>query len=349
MVAIIELNYPGIELGQNPDGTKFDIRQLKSPYVIENALKTLGFNDNGVKLDQVRRNIDITSIIPNDVSQRAETMIKQGHEYVYYPSEFKVTYRINKAFSYNQGLQLVETIIDEYQTYFYTLYSDIEKIEKTIGTLDYSTYDYPDIVEVINIQIEGIQEFLTNKTEDDSNYKSAQTGYSFQDLNRNFDILRTVDTSKLESLVNAYTLTRDKEKLIKDYEYRVKRMELEQAKKNSEAEEARRLMDQYKKEDLVLIPDSIGKDLRTDNPESYYNKLAETAITASVEATNLKHEIEYYNKEIARLQVLNGSNNIALLAEADSQIEAIKNKMVDLIDTTNETLMITTHISMEAA
>jgi hypothetical protein len=139
-------------------------------------------------------------------------------------------------------------------------------------------------------------------------------------------------------LVNAYTLTRDKEKLIKDYEYRVKRMELEQAKKNSEAEEARRLMDQYKKEDLVLIPDSIGKDLRTDNPESYYNKLAETAITASVEATNLKHEIEYYNKEIARLQVLNGSNNIALLAEADSQIEAIKNKMVDLIDTTNETL-----------
>ncbi len=338
VVAIIELNYPGIELGQNPDGTKFDIRQLKSPYVIENALKTLGFNDNGVKLDQVRRNIDITSIIPNDVSQRAETMIKQGHEYVYYPSEFKVTYRINKDFSYNQGLQLVETIIDEYQTYFYTLYSDIEKIEKTIGTLDYSTYDYPDIVEVINIQIEGIQEFLTNKTEDDSNYKSAQTGYSFQDLNRNFDILRTVDTSKLESLVNAYTLTRDKEKLIKDYEYRVKRMELEQAKKNSEAEEARRLMDQYKKEDLVLIPDSIGKDLRTDNPESYYNKLAETAITASVEATNLKHEIEYYNKEIARLQVLNGSNNIALLAEADSQIETIKNKMVDLIDTTNETL-----------
>lgn len=338
VVAIIELNYPGIELGQNPDGTKFDIRQLKSPYVIENALKTLGFNDNGVKLDQVRRNIDITSIIPNDVSQRAETMIKQGQDYVYYPSEFKVTYKINKAFSYNQGIQLIETIIDEYQTYFYTLYSDIEKIEKTIGTLDYTTYDYPDIVEVINIQIEGIQEFLTTKAEDDSNYKSAQTGYSFKDLNRSFDILKTVDTSKLESLVNANTLTKDKVTLIKDYEYKVKRMELEQAKKNSEAEEARRLMDQYKKEDLVIIPDNTGKDLRTDNPESYYNTLAETAITASVEATNLQHEVEYFKKEIIRLQAMDGANNKTLLAEADNQIEAIKTKMVALIDTTNETL-----------
>ena len=111
VVAIVELNYPGIELGQNPDGTKFDIRQLKSPYVIENALKTLGLDKNGVKLDEVRRKIDITSIIPNDIAQRAETMIKQGQDYVYYPSEFKVTYKVNKAFSYNQGIQLVETLI----------------------------------------------------------------------------------------------------------------------------------------------------------------------------------------------------------------------------------------------
>ncbi len=338
VVAVIELNYPGIELGQNPDGTKFDVRQLKSPYVIENALKTLGLDNSGVKLDEVRRRVDITSIIPNDIAQRAETMIKQGHDYVYYPSEFKVTYKVNKAFSYNQGIQLVETLIDEYQTYFYTLYSDIEKIENTIGSLDYTTYDYPDIVEVINIQIEGIQEFLTTKAEDDSNYKSAQTGYSFKDLNRSFDILKTVDTSKLESLVNANTLTKDKVTLIKDYEYKVKRMELEQAKKNSEAEEARRLMDQYKKEDLVIIPDNTGKDLRTDNPESYYNTLAETAITASVEATNLLHEIEYYKKEIIRLQTISGSNNKTLLAESDNQIEAIKTKMVGLIDTTNETL-----------
>lgn len=338
VVAIIELNYPGIELGQNPDGSQFDIRQLKSPYVIEKALEALNLQNSGVKLDEVRRNIDIVSIIPNEISQRAETMIKQGHEYVYYPSEFKITYKVNKAFSYNQGIQLVETIIDEYKNYFYTLYADVKTIENTIGTLDFTSYDYPDIVEVINTQIEGIQEFLESKVEEDSNFRSAETGFSFADLNRSFEILKTVDTTKLESLVNTNNLTKDRDKLIKDYEYKVKRMELEMAKKSSEAEEARRLMDQFKKEDYVLIPDATRSELKTENPSSYYNTLAEIAITASVEAASIQHEIKYYKNEIERLKAVTEVNNSKLIEEADNLIESIRIKMVDLINTTNGTL-----------
>lgn len=295
-------------------------------------------NNTGIKSDEVRRNLDITPIIPNDIAQRAENMIKQGTEYTYYPSEFKVTYKVNKAFSYNQGISLVETIISEYQKYFYTLYSDVKTIENTIGSLDYTTYDYPDIVQDITIQIQGIQEFLAEKTVEDSNYRSSETGFNFADLNRSYEVLKTVDTSKLESLVNTNTLTKDRLKLIKDYEYRVKRMELDQAKKNSEAEEARRLMDQFKKEDLVLIPDSTGKELRTENPQSYYNTLAETAITASIKATDLQHEINYYNKEIERLVSVTESINTKLIEEADQLIETIKTKLVALIQVSNDTI-----------
>lgn len=338
IVVIIEMNYPGIELGKNPDGTQFDIRQLKSPYVIEHALKETELLSTGIKPDEIRRNIDIIPIIPDGITQKAETMIKQGNTFTYYPSEFKVTYKVNKAFSYNQGIGLIETIISEYQKYFYTLYSDVKTIENTIGSLEYSTYDYPDIVEVITTQIVGIQEFMTEKTLEDSNFRSSETGYNFADLNRSYDILKTVDTSKLESLVNTNTLTKDRLKLIKDYEYKVKRMELDQAKKNSEAQEARHLMEQFKKEDLVLIPDNTGKELRTENPQSYYNKLAETAINASVEATNLQHEIDYYKKEIDRLISVTETINTKRIEEADQLIDAIKTKLVDLIKVTNATI-----------
>jgi capsular polysaccharide biosynthesis protein len=338
VVAVIELNYPGIEMGVNPDGSKFDIRQLKSPYVIEKALEETELDATGIKPDQVRRNIDITSIIPNDVTQKAEAAIKQGKDYAYYPSEFKITYKVNKAFSYNQGIALVETIIDEYQKYFYSLYSGIEVIENTIGQIDYNEYDYYDVVQVITTQIDGIQEFLLTKSEEDNSFRSAKTGYTFADLNRSFDILKTVDTSKLEALVNSNTLTKDRHNLIKDYEYKVKRMELEQAKKNSEAEEARKLMDQFKKEDFVLIPDSQGNELRTENPQSYYNILAETAITASVEAASLKHEIDYYKNEIARLVAVTEANNTQLIEEANGMIDAIKIKIETLINATNKTI-----------
>ena len=338
VVAVIELNYPGIEMGVNPDGSKFDIRQLKSPYVIEKALQETELDATGIKPDQVRRNIDITSIIPDDITQRAEAAIKQGKDYAYYPSEFKITYKVNKAFSYNQGIALVETIIDEYQKYFYSLYSGIEVIENTIGQIDYNEYDYYDVVQVITTQIDGIQEFLLTKAEEDNSFRSAKTGYTFADLNRSFDILKTVDTSKLEALVNSNTLTKDRHNLIKDYEYKVKRMELEQAKKNSEAEEARKLMDQFKKEDFVLIPDSQGNELRTENPQSYYNILAETAITASVEAASLKHEIDYYKNEIARLVAVTEANNTQLVEEANGMIDAIKIKIETLIGAANKTI-----------
>ena len=338
VVAIIELNYPGIELGQNPDGTQFDISLLRSPYVIEKALQELELANIGIKSDEIRRNIDITPIIPDDVAQLAETMIMQGKEYSYYPSEYKITYKVNKAFSYNQGISLVETIISQYKKYFYTLYSDIKTIDNTIGSLDYSAYDYPDIVEVITTQIQGIQEFLDEKAAEDGNFRSSATSYNFADLNRSFDILKTVDTSKLESLVNTNTLTKDRLKLIKDYEYKVKRMELEQAKKNSEAEEARRLMDQFKKEDYVLIPDGSGSELRTENPKSYYNTLAETAIKASIEATALQHEIDYYKKEIERLVAVTEAINEQLIDEADQMIESIRSKLVGLIKVTNDTI-----------
>ena len=97
-------------------------------------------------------------------------------------------------------------------------------------------------------------------------------------------------------------------------------------------------MDQFQKEDFVLIPDNTGKELRTENAQSYYNTLAETAITASIEATNLQHEIEYYKKEIQRLVSVTESINTRLIDEADQLIESIKIKLVGLIEASNDTI-----------
>ena len=58
--------------------------------------------------------------------------------------------------------------------HFYSLYSGIED-RNTIGRLNYDEYDYYDIVQVISIQIEGIQEFLQTKMKDNS-FRFMETG-----------------------------------------------------------------------------------------------------------------------------------------------------------------------------
>jgi capsular polysaccharide biosynthesis protein len=66
--------------------------------------------------------------------------------------------------------------------------------------------------------------------------------------------------------------------------------------------------------------------------------LAETAITASVEAASLKHEIDYYKNEIARLVAVTEANNTQLVEEANGMIDAIKIKIETLIGAANKTI-----------
>ena len=60
----------------------FDIMQVKITLRYRECSKRNEFEDIGVKSDEIRRNIDITPIIPDDAVERAENMIGRGAVYL---------------------------------------------------------------------------------------------------------------------------------------------------------------------------------------------------------------------------------------------------------------------------
>ena len=60
---IIDFNYPGSEQGLNPDGSMFDISDLKSDEVLKNAIA--GMDEHNYDIDTLRSRIFISSKISN--------------------------------------------------------------------------------------------------------------------------------------------------------------------------------------------------------------------------------------------------------------------------------------------
>ena len=81
-----------------------------------------------------------------------------------------------------------------------------------------------------------------------SNFRSVETGMSFGDIMESISIIKKVDLSRLDSIIGAYNLTKNKEKLIKLYEYRIKQAELSMNQKNEESALLTDIIQKYQKD-----------------------------------------------------------------------------------------------------
>ncbi|MSU00251.1 Wzz/FepE/Etk N-terminal domain-containing protein [Tissierella pigra] len=338
---IISLNFKGIESGLNPDGTKFDIQKIKSPTVLMPVIETLELNEE-VTTDSIRRNINITPIVPNHIVTYIQKQREEGQDYTYFPNEFVVTLDVDKSkgITTQNVTEILDSIIDSYGDYFNDNYSEEAVLANAIGTIDYSSYDYPETSRVINNQISIMKSYLNTRIGEAPEFRSTRTGMTFADISKSLDIIDSVELNRMDSLIGAFNLTKNMEKLIINYEYRIKRDELEKNKKQSELSVAKGMMESYKREtNALLIPGMSTEGLEIDNSEKYYDKLVEKATNAGVDASNKSHDINYYLNEIEKLK--NDDVDIEIKQRAEKDVlelaDIIKVKLIEWIDIINET------------
>lgn len=339
---IISLNFNGIESGLNPDNTKFDIQKIKAPAVLMPVIEKLELADSNLTTDDIRRNISITPIVPTHIVTHIQKQREAGEDFTYFPSEFVIALDINKSkgITPENSREILDTIIDSYSNYFNENYSEESILANAVGSMDYSSYDYPEISRVINNQMSIMKSYLNNRIKESPDFRSTRTGMSFVDIEKSLDIINTVELNRMDSLIGAFNLTKDMEKLIINYEYRIKRDELEKDKKQSELEVSKDMMEIYKREsNTVLITGMATEGLSMDNSEKYYDKLVERATNAGVDSNNKVHDIEYYLNEIDKLKNDEVDGSIKKRAEADvlELAELIKEKLISWIDIINET------------
>ena len=339
----ISLNFDGIGKGLNPDGTKFDSNRIKSPIVVQSALDALQLDSTKISVDMIRRNLSIDPMVPNDIVSKIEALREQGQDFTYYPNEFSVALKLPEGVDKAIGGRILDAIVDAYSDYFYDVYSDKSVLSNSIGKLDYNEYDYPEISAVIRNQLSIMTNYLGSKVKESKDFRSKQTGLAFADIIDSLGVISSVDINRMDSIIGAYNLTKDKDKLITSYEYRIKQNDLEKSKSIDEAAQSKEMMKDYKRqENTLLIPGMGTADAETPQlPEStsYYDTLAQRATDAGVDATDRLHDNEYLTKEIEKLKTdtVEISQKEAAEKEVLSLCDNIREKIQNWITLTNET------------
>lgn len=336
---IVSFTYQGIEDGQNPDETKFDINKINSPYVLNNAILKNKLDITSADINDIAKNITILPIVPSDVLKITETAIKQGKEYYYFPTKYKVMLKPLDSMTDLQAQNILNLIIAEYEKYFLDMYSGKVSIGGTLSESELLGYDYVDVSKVITNKINQEIALLEDKNQADPEYRSENTGLSFADLINNLTLLKEIDIEKFNSIVNIDHLTRDKDSLIKIYQNDIKKLTLIRKEKLSEAEEAKEMMELYEKDNnYILVPSNVdgnAREVKANVADSYYDVLAQKAMNASVEATNAMHQIEYYNSEI---EMINTKTKIINKEETDAMVDKIVANFLSINKKTEEIL-----------
>src|SRR5699024_5237862 len=106
------------------------------------------------------------------------------------------------------------------------------------------TYDYINCIEMIEESVDDITSFLASKRNMYPNFRSAETGYSFEDLQQRYEYISNNNIPELYAIVFGQRLTKNHEALVKNYQNRLDNSIMEINNLDDHIEKERAVLDQ---------------------------------------------------------------------------------------------------------
>lgn len=262
---IIRFTNSGIENGEAPDGSKLDVSEIFSSTVIENALDILG-DESGV--DAIRKRGSVTEIIPSDVQASIDSKIENGQDYdEYYSTDYLVKFTAPSDKSGEYAQQILDTILDCYFVFFGEKYINQSYVPNNSTNAIDSKFDYLENAEIINDSVNEIIQQIEYKVEQAPEFRSASTGYTFQDLMEKYNYISEEEIPYLFSDIINNKITKDKDVLLKKYQERIVENQQIQANAQTELNENLNIINSYtekNKEGNLYYQDGNNKDENND-------------------------------------------------------------------------------------
>ncbi len=351
--ALVSFSYSGIEKGLAPDGRKFDVNTLKDPSVIKDTLTELDIDQS--ELETIRQGISFKGVIPKDAADRITLYDKilddntsgglQAAEKIldttYFPTQYFVYFNYNgTSLSDKQAVDVLNGMLKQYETYFYKTYGYNEAIGSSVAAIDYQDYDYSEALDVFSDNISALKRYVKQLSNDDkARFRSAETGYTFDDLYDALDTVQSVDIDRISSYVSIYNLTKDKDQALAYYEYRIKAMNREQAAYEEELASYEASIASYEKDQIIIFGNGTNDTNTTSSIASeQYDKMIQAKNNIAASLARTKQRVEYYKERQEALQNNPvGSNEYTETVEANlASVKEKVSKLVDLVKTTSD-------------
>ena len=305
-----------------PDGTKLDLNQITSSYVLQTALDGMTLSAP-VTAAELRNNIAIRTVLTED-SQRikealaglAEAKSTDAYEQLQeaemkYQSRFVVSLtngfkedeedRIAKDLKDDELKQLLDRILSIYNDYLVRNYADKKLPDDAISVIDIQDQDVLDSLDQLRSGIDKLYAYCNEKTSTIKAYRSWQTGRSLEDWMETLQTFRSINVDYLYSMVSENAITRDKTTLMTGWKYLLREAQNELDEVNERIEETKKLLASYKNDEVIVSMQESDAAKSTKASTAYYNNLILQQAADYEKVAELKETIADYTDRITRM------------------------------------------------
>ncbi|MDF2820323.1 MAG: exopolysaccharide biosynthesis-like protein [Clostridiales bacterium] len=347
-VATLQLTFDGLESGNNPDGSRFRKNQIKDTTILETVIDKLELD---ITAEELNRQVYVTPIIPEEMAAqlKATTQASFTPIYEYVPNEFNIS--INEpdisGISKKDAKRILEAIVSEYTNSFTTKFGNgnigsLVTLDKKI-----SEYDYLDAIKVVESRLDLLTSAADNMASRVGYYRGSDDNMSFEDIANKAENLSSVDLVGVSSLINIYNISKEKEKLLSIFEYKIKMYDYE-VRKNTNLSDVAVDMISVVSADTNTDANAITEVLKSQTfmnsllssaaKNSYYSFVVQKAVEANVAAELANTQKKYYQAEVAKIKgsTIDASQVDWATKQVELQIASIEEKMNNLYASYNK-------------
>ena len=226
---------------------------------------------------------------------------------------------------------------EKYEEYFYDSYGYNKSLETAVTSIDYNDYDYIDALTVFDASLGSLKDYINDlSSRDTTRYRSDETGYTFADLSKSIDTVRTEDLDWISSYITLHNVTKDKKNLIANYKFKIE--EYERTKKIYE-ERLKAVEDTisgYEKNSILIFSNATdGTNAALNQSSDTYDNLITEKVKAQTNLSSSQQRINLYQERIKSLE--SGKSTVGSEKIVEEKLAAISDKVQTLIDSVNNT------------
>ena len=275
--ASLQFSFNGAGEGKGPNGYAFSVNGIYADEMIAKALESSEL-ESAYTVDQIRDNLSVTAAYPENIVKQMtayNSLLDANAEQQaaltdYHPTIFNV--RLYNDFDPQipsaQLTGLLNHLLEAYRAYFAKYNS--ASLAQTDPIPDLSEYDYAQQLTAISEASAQQQRYAKEMAEKAPDFR--QDRKNFDDILVSYEAL-DADIGRLNATVALNALSKDRERLQKQYEMEIRTLNRNLEGEQEELKQIEKLVSTYDKDDILYVSTSSAVQKVGSNSSATYDKL----------------------------------------------------------------------------
>lgn len=244
---------------------------------------------NRLSLDEFAKKFKITGIVPKEIEEKREFLLKSGEFLEYTPTNYRVDLRVG---SIEESKKILNDYYKSLNDYYKVLNESRYKFKYfDERILSESEYNYEDYLKILDERKNSLKTLIKGRENTRTDYISY--GFGYRKVQLDLENLETIRIQDLKNYLLATNIVKSPEKFQSEFLNRKLILENSIKEKKEEANNYKKLLDRYSLEgENVVLPKGVKISVGDNQKEKYYVELMTSYLNTENELVNLQQQLE---------------------------------------------------------